>query len=284
MQKYLFLCISFLLLTTNSKAQSIDTKKEAIISDQLKWSERMALSIIKTYPEAWQIDNHPAPKWDYKIGMILTAYEKLYKKTNDPKYFDYIKGYADKLIDEKGAFQNFDPKDHNIDFINAGKILFNLYDTSKEQKYLTALQTLRRQFDDHPRTPSGGFWHKKIYPNQMWLDGLYMGEPFYAEYSATFNEFINFDDIANQFIWMEKHARDAKTGLLYHGWDESKEQKWADKKTGVSPHFWGRAMGWYGMALVDVLDQFPIEHPKRVELIKILQRYASAVVKVQDKK
>src|SRR6478609_9261591 len=263
MQKYLFLCISFLLLTTNSKAQSIDTKKEAIISDQLKWSERMALSIIKTYPEAWQIDNHPAPKWDYKIGMILTAYEKLYKKTNDPKYFDYIKGYADKLIDEKGAFQNFDPKDHNIDFINAGKILFNLYDTSKEQKYLTALKTLRRQFDDHPRTPSGGFWHKKIYPNQMWLDGLYMGEPFYARYTSEFEGGEKLNDVALQFELLHDHSFDIKTGLYFHAWDESKQMPWANKTTGTAPHIWLRALGWYGMALVDVLDYFPKDHPKQ---------------------
>ena len=282
MQKYLFLCISFLLLNTNSKAQSIDTKKEAIISDQLKWSERMALSIIKTYPEAWQIDNHPAPKWDYKIGMILTAYEKLYKKTNDPKYFDYIKGYADKLIDEKGAFQNFDSKDHNIDFINAGKILFNLYDTSKEQKYLTALQTLRRQFDDHPRTPSGGFWHKKIYPNQMWLDGLYMGEPFYAEYTVTFENGAKLDDVAHEFELIQEKATDKKTGLLYHAWDESKEMPWANKETGVSPNFWSRSMGWYVMGLVDVLDYFPKNYPKRKELILYLNNISNALVKFQD--
>jgi unsaturated rhamnogalacturonyl hydrolase len=284
MHKHLFLCLSFLLLfNTNNKAQSLDSKKGAIISYQLKWSERMALSIIKTYPEAWQIDNHPAPKWDYKIGMILTAYEKIYHKTNDPKYFDYIKGYADKLIDSNGAFQNFDPKDHNIDFINAGKILFNLYDVTKEQKYLTALQTLRKQFDNHPRTPSGGFWHKKIYPNQMWLDGLYMGEPFYARYTATFEGGEKLNDVALQFELLYKHAFDKKTGLYFHAWDESKQMPWANKVTGTAPHIWLRALGWYGMALVDALDYFPKDHPKHKELVQYLNELATAVSKYQDK-
>jgi unsaturated rhamnogalacturonyl hydrolase len=141
---------------------------------------------------------------------------------------------------------------------------------------------LREQLKNHPRTKEGGFWHKKIYPNQMWLDGLYMAAPFYTEYAKTFNEPEAFEDIANQLIYMENHARDAKTGLLYHGWDESKEQRWANKTTGVSPNFWGRAMGWYGMALVDVLENFPENHPKRAAIIAILNRFATAVSKVQD--
>jgi unsaturated rhamnogalacturonyl hydrolase len=147
-----------------------------------------------------------------------------------------------------------------------------------------AADLLRNQLKNQPRTQEGGFWHKKIYPHQMWLDGLYMGEPFYAEYSKAFDEPQNFDDIANQFIWMEKHARDAKTGLLYHGWDESKEQKWANKTTGTSPNFWDRALGWYVMGLLDVLDTFPKDHPKRPELIAIFQRLMPAIVKYQDPK
>ena len=118
----------------------------------------------------------------------------------------------------------------------------------------------------------------------MWLDGLYMGAPFYAEYADLMHEDTAFNDVANQFIWMEKHARDAKTGLLYHAWDESKEQKWANKETGLSPFFWGRAMGWYATALVDALDWFPQDHPKRKDLIAILNRLVNAIEKVQDKK
>src|SRR6185369_15652334 len=132
--------------------------------------------------------------------------------------------------------------------------------------YLKAATLLREQLRHHPRTNEGGFWHKKIYPYQMWLDGLYMGEPFYTEYAMLAHQDSAFDDIANQFIWMENHARDKVSGLLYHGWDESKEMAWANKETGLSANFWARAMGWYAIALVDVLDNFPPNHPKRKAL------------------
>ncbi|WP_281336118.1 glycoside hydrolase family 88/105 protein [Flavobacterium eburneipallidum] len=272
-----------LVLFFNTNAQTLEPKKEILISDQLKWSERMALSIMKRHPEAWQIDNHPAPKWDYKIGMILTAYEKLYKQTKDQKYFDYIKGYADKLIDKNGTFEKFDPQDHNIDFINAGKILFNLYDTTKEEKYLIAIKTLRKNFDDYPRTQSGGFWHKKIYPNQMWLDGLYMGQPFYARYTTEYENGEKLNDVAHQFELLHKHSFDPKTDLYFHAWDESKKMPWANPTTGTAPHIWLRALGWYGMALVDALDYFPKNHPKQKELVQYLNELATAVSNYQDK-
>ncbi|MBS1563361.1 MAG: glycoside hydrolase family 88 protein, partial [Bacteroidetes bacterium] len=172
----------------------------------------------------------------------------------------------------------------NIDNICNGRVLLSLYRVTGDEKYFKAASTLREQIKGQPRTKEGGFWHKKRYPYQMWLDGLYMGEPFYTEYAAVFHQPEAFDDIANQFIWMEQHARDAKTGLLYHGWDESKQEKWANKTTGLSPNFWARAMGWYGMALVDVLDNFPVNHPKRKALLDILDRFAKAVKQVQDPK
>lgn len=264
------------------KNNSIITQNSHLISSELKWSERMALSIIKRHPNAWQIDNHEEPKWDYKIGMILTAYEKLYIKTANPKYFKYIKDYADALIDDSGSFQNFNPQDHNIDFINGGKILFGLFDRTKENKYLIALKTLRKQFDDHPRTTSGGFWHKKIYPNQMWLDGLYMGEPFYARYTAEYEEGEKFNDVAHQFELLRNHTFDKKTGLFFHAWDESKKMPWSNQVTGTAPNIWLRALGWYGMALVDVLDYFPKDHPKQKVLVGYLNEFADGVTKYQD--
>ena len=131
-------------------------------------------------------------------------------------------------------------------------------------------ETLRQQLANQPRTHSGGFWHKQIYPYQMWLDGIYMAAPFYAEYAALFDEPAAFDDVAHQIILLEEHARDPQTGLLYHAWDESKQQRWANPVTGCSPHFWGRAMGWYAMAIVDVLDYLPAEQSRRPRLIAIL--------------
>ena len=173
-------------------------------------------------------------------------------------------------------------KDFNIDHINPGKLLFPLYKKTGDQRYRIALSTLRKQLDWQPRTSEGGFWHKLIYPWQMWLDGLYMGSPFYAQYGKTFNEPEVFDDVLLQFRLMEKNALDPGTGLLHHGWDESKIQQWADPVSGKSPSIWGRAMGWYLMALVDAIEYFPNNHPGRQELLQKLTTTLDAVLKYQD--
>lgn len=265
--------------TDESNVESFSGMK---ISDSLKWSERMALSIMKRHPEAYQIDNRTDMKWDYVHGLVLLSFEKLYKSTGEIKYYDYVKDYADLLIDSTGNIATYKFSNYNIDMINAGKILFDLYATNEDPRYLNAMNTLRKQLAEQPRTTVGGFWHKKRYPNQMWLDGLYMGSPFYAQYTVLFEEGKGIDDVANQFIQMNTHARDEATGLLYHGWDESKEMDWANKETGTSPNFWSRAMGWYAMALVDVLDYFPEDHPKRELLIDYLNQLAIALTSVQD--
>jgi unsaturated rhamnogalacturonyl hydrolase len=262
---------------------SVDSKKELVISDKLKWSERMALSIMKRHPESYRIDDAKAPHWDYVHGLVLTSFEQLYKEKHNSKYYDYIKSYADALIDTDGTIKTYKMEAYNIDMIVAGRLLFNLYTTTKDNRYLIAMQTLRKQVAEQPRTASGGFWHKKIYPNQMWLDGLYMGEPFYAEYTVTYENGAQLDDIAKQFELIQLHATDKKTGLLYHAWDESKQMPWANKTTGTSPNFWSRSIGWYVMALVDALDYFPENHPKRKELIGYLNNVATALVKFQHK-
>ncbi|GAC1439046.1 MAG: hypothetical protein NVSMB63_03840 [Sediminibacterium sp.] len=226
-------------------------------------------------------EGHPV-RWSYEQGVVLKGIEDLWYKTGDPKYFTFLQKSMDLFVDEKGVISTYQQQDYNIDNVLCGRILLTLYHVTGKEKYYQAATTLREQLKEQPRTREGGFWHKKIYPYQMWLDGLYMGEPFYAAYATAFHEPAAFDDIAHQFIWMEKHARDAKTGLLYHGWDESGQQQWANPQTGTSPNFWARAMGWYGMALVDVLELFPAANTKRDSLLLILQRYANAVQKVQD--
>ena len=143
------------------------------------------------------------------------------------------------------------------------------------------MQLLRKQLEEHPRTSQGGFWHKKRYPSQMWLDGLYMGAPYYAQYAVTYGDAENLADVAKQFELIQEHAIDPETKLLYHGWDESKEQKWANPVTGVSPNFWSRSLGWYAMALVDVLDYFPEDHPKRALLISYLNQLIEALIPFQ---
>lgn len=270
------LLIAFVSLQMNAQ-------KDQTISKKLKWSERMALSIMMQHKESYMIDDATTPKWDYVHGLVLTSFDELNKKHPNQKYSAYSKTYVDKLVQEDGTIDTYKLDTYNIDMVVAGRLLFDLYTTTKEAKYLKALQTLRKQIEEQPRTASGGFWHKKIYPNQMWLDGLYMGEPFYAQYTVTFEDGKNLDDVAKQFQLIQKNARDSKTGLFYHGWDESKQMPWANKTTGTSPNFWSRSLGWYAMALVDVLDYFPKDHPKQKELVSYLNQLANTLVKFQDK-
>ncbi len=279
----MFLSCAQTKTVTTSKATT-----ETIIPINLKWSERMILSEMKRFPEAWMLDFHKTPNWSYPNGLVLKGAEEVYKKTGKKEYFDYIKGYAETMVNADGTIKTYEIKNYNIDMLNSGNVLLYMYSVDKKENYLKALQLLRSQLNDHPRTSEGGFWHKKIYPSQMWLDGLYMGEPFYANYTQMFDKgdaaTKTYDDIVNQFDLIQKHLKDPKTGLLYHGWDESKQQAWADKQTGLSPNFWGRAMGWYGMAIVDVLDFLPQNHPGRARLISYLNSYSEALVKVQDSK
>jgi len=249
---------------------------------QSNLSERMAATAMNTWKDSFALNGNPA-RWSYDLGVILKGLEGTWLHTGDAKYYSYIQKMMDVYIKEDGSIRDYKPSEYNIDYINNGKLALLLYKVSGKEKYLKAASQLRDQLRTQPRTNEGGFWHKKIYPSQMWLDGLYMGEPFYAEYAALAHEDSAFTDIANQFIVMEKHARNAATGLLYHAWDESKQQKWANQQTGLSPHVWARAMGWYGVALVDALDWFPENHPQRKTLIAILNRFANAVEKVQDK-
>jgi len=248
-------------------------------------SEGMAdTAMNRLWRDAEKNESGQPAKWTYERGVVLKGIEGMWRSTGDGKYFRYIQQSMDQFVNSDGTIRTYTLDNYNLDNILPGRNLLLLYKVTGQEKYRKAAALLREQLKTHPRTSEGGFWHKKIYPSQMWLDGLYMAEPFYAEYAATFHEDAAFDDIARQFVLMERHARDARTGLLYHGWDESRKQRWANPTTGRSPNFWGRAMGWYGMALADTLDYFPQEHAQRDELIAILIRLGAAIVKYQDKK
>lgn len=253
------------------------------VSSTAPMSVRMADSDMIRNPKAWMLDFAKTPKWNYTPGLVCSAIQQVWKKTGDEKYYNYIKTYADEMINEDGTIKTYKPQEYNIDKVNPGKFLFGLYKHTGDEKYAKAIKLMRDQMRTHPRTSEGGFWHKKIYPHQMWLDGLYMGSPFLVQYAQVFNEPALYDDVALQIELIDKHTYDEKIGLYYHGWDESKEQKWADKKTGRSPHVWGRAMGWYAMALVDVLDFFPKDHPKYNFILSNVEKMAKSVVRYQDK-
>ena len=273
----------FVFANKNAGTKKTVSKDQVVISDTLKWSERMALSIMKRNPIAWQIDKVEKLKLDYKQSFALIPFENLYKKTKKSAYEDYIKGYADAYIDSSGSISHYELQEYNIDLLNSGKLLFDLYKNTQDSRYLKAMQLLKKQIEGQPRTASGGFWHKKIYPDQMWLDGLYMGAPFYTRFTVEFENGNGLNDIANQFELVQSHFVSPKTGLPFHAWDESKKIAWANKETGTSPTAWSRAIGWYAMALVDVLDYYPKDHPKHKELVTYLNQLAQAVSKYQDK-
>jgi alpha-L-fucosidase 2 len=267
--------------------QVYDLKTEAggtysFTVDDPRLSLRMADSEIARHPHAWQIENARSPRWGYTHGAVAKAMLDLYEHGGDARYFHYAKGYADTLISADGRIQTYRMDRFNIDNINAGKILFRLYRATGDARYRTAIDTLVAQMNTHPRTSEGGFWHKQIYPHQMWLDGLYMASPFLAEYARDFHHPEVFDDVAKQIRLMDEHSYDPASGLFYHGWDESRTQRWADPTTGRSPNFWTRSIGWYAMALVDVLDFFPTDHPARPEIIDIIRRMAQGIVRWQD--
>jgi len=247
-----------------------------------KTAIRFAESEMQRFPEAWQLDHGTRLYFGYSQGLGCLAMLKMWKQTNDTKYLDYVVNWADTLINDKGEIHKYKVETYNIDYINSGKVLFDVYEQTGDNKYKRAMDRLIRQLNMHPRTKEGAFWHKLIYQHQVWLDGLYMGTPFMAQYAATFNKPELMDDAINQFIVCAGHTYDEETGLYYHGWDESRNQQWADKTTGQSPNFWGRSMGWWFMALVDVLDFIPEDHPQRSELANMVQGLVETLPKYQD--
>ncbi len=253
-------------------------------AQQIPLSQQMAQTAMNLWKDSFAIKEGKPARWSYDQGVILKGIEAVWKLYGDGKNFNYIQHSMDFYVREDGTIKDYKRDEFNIDHLNNGKVLMLLYSITGKEKYRKAINYMRTQLNDHPRTKEGSFWHKKIYPSQVWLDGLYMGQPFYAEYAMHYKQDSVFDDIARQFINIEKHTRDAKTGLLYHGWDESKEQAWANKETGCSPNFWARAMGWYGVAMVDALDYFPKNHPGRDSIIGILNRFTKAIISVQDAK
>ncbi len=254
------------------------------VSDKLPWSVRMVQSEMIRCPESWQLDFQPTLKWDYCHGLELQAMLDVYDTYGGDEIYDYALAYADTMISDNGSIKTYKLEEYNIDRVNTGKFLFRIYEQSKNGKYKKALDLLRSQLDTHPRNADGGFWHKKIYPNQVWLDGVYMNTPFYAEYAFRNNRVGDYADIVTQFLVAARHTYDAKTGLYRHACDVSRQQRWADPVTGQSAHSWGRAMGWYAMAFVDVLDFLPKHEAGRDSMLVILNNIATQLKKIQDPK
>ena len=239
-------------------------------------SVRMARSVMGRYSPGEM-------RWHYEHGLVLQSIFLLGQRMGCEEFCEYVKSMYDTKIAPGGGILTYRESEFNLDQVNPGKVLFLLHEKYGGEHYRIAIETLREQLRKHPRTRAGGFWHKQIYPWQMWLDGLYMQGPFYAQYAAKYGSPADFDDIVLQFTVMESKACDAETGLLYHAWDESREQKWANQDTGCSPHFWGRALGWYCMALLDSLDFVPASCREVAdELAAIAGRLLAPLLKYQD--
>lgn len=275
MNRFILLLICVLVLP----ARAQDAPDPSPVEEAGRWAVRMAESFMARRPIVRE-------RWDYETGTVLRGIEELWKKTGDARYFDYIKQNVDAYVRPDGSIKTYRFEDFNLDNINTGKLLFLLHERTGDPRYRKAADTLFAQLRHQPTTSEGGYWHKKRYPYQMWLDGLYMAEPFAARYLLTWGDPATVDEglrhVALQYALAARYLRDPATGLFYHGWDEKRVQIWADSLTGRSPHFWGRAVGWYAMALVDVLDVFPKDHPDYGTILGIFRDLAEAVRRVQD--
>jgi unsaturated rhamnogalacturonyl hydrolase len=269
-------CLAVLAFTATSAI--------AAPSDPLPWSQRAANAAMARWPDGRFAPAGAPSNWNYELGTLLAGMRSVWLTDVDPRDFNYIKSSVDALVAPDGSIPTLKPEEHQLDNILLGRQLLFLYGVTQNKRYLTAATFLWNQLGAQPRNAEGGYWHKQRYPNQMWLDGLYMAEPFRAEYASISHHPEEFADITKQFVLMEQHARDPKTGLLSHGWDASKQERWANKQTGDSQEFWARGIGWYMMALVDTLDYYPEGDPGRAQLMAILRREAVAVRRFQDKK
>ena len=249
--------------------------------DYLPMAEEIAQSEIKHHPQMWMCDGAPQPKWEYTPTLMARAFLELYQATGDTIYLAHVQQFANQFINHDGTILTYKKSLYNMDRVQGGNFLIMLNEMAPKPEYEIAIETLRDQLEDQPRTREGGFWHKQVYEHQMWLDGLFTGTTFYARYAAWKPEPGAWDDIANQFIVVDSHTRKAN-GLNYHGWDESREMAWSDSITGCSPETWGRAEGWYVMALCDVIELMPADHPQRQALVTILHRVMQALLSVQD--
>ena len=234
----------------------------------------------------WNIENirkGKKAKWNYIDGCMIKAILEMYSITGDKKYLDFADGFVDAKVGEDGIIAGYNVEDLNIDNVNAGKTLFELYDITGKEKYRKAIDLIYSQIEKMPRTKEGNFWHKKIYPNQVWLDGLYMGQPFYMEYDSRYGNKEHYSDILNQFKNVYRIMRNPLNGLYYHAYDESREVFWCDKVTGLSQNVWLRAIGWYSMALLDTYDKADEDESEvRDFLKKALCELVEAMIRYQD--
>lgn len=245
--------------------------------------------VSNSTPEApmWNVEKARSGKpngWNYIDGCMVKALLSLAEVSGKQEYADFAEEFIDYFVSEDGSIRGYDPEAYNLDNVNAGKTLYTLYNLTGKDKYRKAMDLIYGQLQHQPRTREGNFWHKLIYPNQVWLDGLYMSQPFYMQYEIAYNEGRNCSDSFHQFQVVEKIMRDPKNGLYYHGYDASRREPWCDPVTGLSSSFWLRAEGWFAMALVDTWELMPANMSyERDELRRMFNELIDAMLPYQDK-
>ncbi len=244
------------------------------------WPIRIAGSVRALYPNATELGN-----WNYTDGIIIDALFGIASRTGRDDDFNYIRQYLDHFVSPDGKLdpEAYPFKLFSLDRIRPASSLLWMYGRTKEEKYLKAARYVSTQLDQQPRTSDGGYWHRSTYPNQMWLDGIYMADVFAVEFGSRTHQPKYFDEAVKQIMLIYRHTHDPRTGLCYHGWDETKSRPWANKQTGTSPEFWGRAMGWYVMAMADVMDWLPKDHSGHKEVLPIFQSLCRSLSKYQDR-
>ena len=270
-----------LILLLGAMTVSFQPGDQKNSQSKLKWSVRMANSVIaRSDSLIYYVD--PNPKWAYDVAFLGMAIDRL--GSIDPKYSKYMETWVDYFVKPDGSVIDYAMKEYNLDRIFPGRNVITVYKRSPQRKYKIALDNFIEQLKTHPKTNSGGYWHKNIYPWQMWLDGIFMASTYMAEYAKEFNAPSWFDVATAQTKMIYEKTLDPKSGLLMHAWDESHSQKWCDPVTGQSHYPWSRAMGWYVMAIEDILEYLPENHPDKAALIAILQKSCEALLKVRDPK
>jgi unsaturated rhamnogalacturonyl hydrolase len=263
----------------NSPPLAARSGNDSKAATDVDWSRALVESTMKRYPDPATLG-----RWQYPQALYLWGQYLLWQRTKDHRYFEYLQRWVDAHVDDSG---NIDRPIESLDNMLPGNLLLALYQETKQEKYRLAAVKIRERLNTYPRTSDGGFWHAndQAHERQLWLDGMYMSMPFLVRYGQLFNDgaYAN-DEAAKQILIYASHLHDPSKGLLYHAYDETGTQPWADHVTHHSAEFWCRALGWYGMAIIDVLEVMPANHPKRAQLIAVLKGLVKGLAKYQDSK
>jgi unsaturated rhamnogalacturonyl hydrolase len=262
----------------------LDSYASFATKDTVDWPTKILESSLNFYPDPKDFTIISPGEWTYEHGMFLNAGFELWQRTGRQPYFDYVKYWLDRFLTPEGTIREdaYDVTQYRLDDILPGRLCLFLYEETGDARYKTAADQLIHHLENQPKTSEGGYWHKEIYPYQMWLDGIYMADVFSMQYAGVFNKPEWYDEAILQIQLISKHTRDTTTGLMYHGWDESKNPVWADSVTGASPTFWSRAIGWYFMGLADCLGYLPEDHPERPAVLSLFGDLAESLVRYQD--